>query len=64
MKTIHTTIVQGPKYRPINILLNRPPPDIDKKEETLPHSTRRKLSQLMTNKSCKQVEVNTDTVPL
>ena len=32
-------------------LLNRPPPDIDKKEETLPHSTRRKLSQLRTNKS-------------
>ena len=26
-------------------------PDIDKKEETLPHSTRRKLSQLRTNKS-------------
>ena len=37
--------------RPINKLLSRPPPDIDKKEETLPHSTRRKLSQLRTNKS-------------
>ena len=52
MKTIHTTIVQDHlSNRPINKLLNRPPPDIDKKEETLPHSTRRKLSQLRTNKS-------------
>ena len=52
MKTIHTTIVQDHlSNRPINRLLNRPPPDIDKKEETLPHSTRRKLSQLRTNKS-------------
>ena len=52
MKTIHTTIVQDHlNNRPINKLLNRPPPDIDKKEETLPHSTRRKLSQLRTNKS-------------
>ena len=52
MKTIHTTIVQDYlNNRPINKLLNRPPPDIDKKEETLPHSTRRKLSQLRTNKS-------------
>ena len=52
MKTIHTTIVQDHLInRPINKLLNRPPPDIDKKEETLPHSTRRKLSQLRTNKS-------------
>ena len=52
MKTIHTTIVQDHlNNRPINKLLNRPPPDIDKKEETLPHSTRRKLSQLLTNKS-------------
>ena len=30
MKTIHTTIVQD-HLRPINKLLNRPPPDIDKK---------------------------------
>ena len=52
MKTIHTTIVQDHlNNRPINKLLNRPPPDIDKKEETLPHSTRSKLSQLRTNKS-------------
>ena len=52
MKTIHTTIVQDHlNNRPINKLLNRPPPDIDKKEETLPLSTRRKLSQLRTNKS-------------
>ena len=52
MKTIHTTIVQDHlNNRPINKLLNRPPPDIDKKEETLPHSTRCKLSQLRTNKS-------------
>ena len=52
MKTIHTTIVQDHlSNRHINKLLNRPPPDIDKKEETLPHSTRRKLSQLRTNKS-------------
>ena len=52
MKTIHTTIVQDHlSNRPINKLLNRPPPDIDKKEETLPHSTRCKLSQLRTNKS-------------
>ena len=52
MKTIHTTIVQDHlSNRPINKLLNRPPPDIDKKKETLPHSTRRKLSQLRTNKS-------------
>ena len=52
MKTIHTTTVQDHlSNRPINKLLNRPPPDIDKKEETLPHSTRRKLSQLRTNKS-------------
>ena len=52
MKTIHTTIVQDHlSNRPINKLLNRPPPDIDKKEETLSHSTRRKLSQLRTNKS-------------
>ena len=52
MKTIHTTIVQDHlSNRPINKLLNRPPPDIDKKEETLPNSTRRKLSQLRTNKS-------------
>ena len=52
MKTIHTTIVQDHlNNRPINKLLNRPPPDIDKKEETLSHSTRRKLSQLRTNKS-------------
>ena len=52
MKTIHTTIVQDHlNNRPINKLLSRPPPDIDKKEETLPHSTRRKLSQLRTNKS-------------
>ena len=52
MKTIHTTIVQDHlNNRPINKLLNRPPPDIDKKEETLPHSTRRKLSKLRTNKS-------------
>ena len=52
MKTIHTTIVQDHlNNRPINKLLNRPPPDIDKTEETLPHSTRRKLSQLRTNKS-------------
>ena len=52
MKTIHTTIVQDHlSNRPINKLLNRPPPDIDKKEETLPHSTRRKLYQLSTNKS-------------
>ena len=52
MKTIHTTIIQDHlNNRPINKLLNRPPPDIDKKEETLPHSTRRKLSQLRTNKS-------------
>ena len=52
MKTIHTTIVQDHlNNRPINKLLNRPPPDIDKKEETVPHSTRRKLSQLRTNKS-------------
>ena len=52
MKTIHTTIVQDHlNNRPINKLLNRPPPEIDKKEETLPHSTRRKLSQLRTNKS-------------
>ena len=52
MKTIHTTIVQDHlNNRPINKLLNRPPPDIDKKEETLPHFTRRKLSQLRTNKS-------------
>ena len=52
MKTIHTTIVQDHlNNRPINKLLNRPPPDIDKREETLPHSTRRKLSQLRTNKS-------------
>ena len=37
MKTIHTTIVQDHlSNRPINKLLNRPPPDIDKKEETLP----------------------------
>ena len=44
MKTIHTTIVQDHlNNRPINKLLNRPPPDID--------STRRKLSQLRTNKS-------------
>ena len=35
----------------VDKLLNRPPPDIDKKEETLPHSTRRKLSKLRTNKS-------------
>ena len=52
MKTIHTTIVQDHlNNRLINKLLNRPPPDIDKKEETLPHSTRRKFSQLRTNKS-------------
>ena len=38
MKTIHTTIVQDHlNNRPINKLLNRPPPDIDKKEETLPY---------------------------
>ena len=52
METIHTTIAQDHlNNRPVNKLLNRPPPDIDKKEETLPHSTRRKLSQLRTNKS-------------
>ena len=52
MKTIHTTIVQDHlNNRPINKLLNRPPPDIDKKEETLRHSTQCKLSQLRTNKS-------------
>ena len=37
MKTIHTTIVQDHlNNRPINKLLNRPPPDIDKKEEPYP----------------------------
>ena len=36
MKTIHTTIVQDHiNNRPINKLLNRPPPDIDKKRGNL-----------------------------
>ena len=36
MKTIHTTIVQDHlSNRPINKLLNRPPPDIDKKRGNL-----------------------------
>ena len=45
-KTKDDIVTEGGNY-----ILNRPPPDIDKKEETLPHSTRRKLSQLRTNKS-------------
>ena len=49
--TTTTTVQDHLNNRPINKLLNRPLPDIDKKEETLPHSTRRKLSQLRTNKS-------------
>ena len=37
MKTIHTTIVQDHlNNRPINKLLNRPPPDIDKKRKPYP----------------------------
>ena len=52
LKTIHSIIVQTHlNNRPPNKLLNRPPPEIDKTEETLPHSTRRRLSQLRANKS-------------
>ena len=52
LKTIHSIIVQTHlNNRPPNKLLNRPPPKIDKTEETLPHSTRRRLSQLRANKS-------------
>ena len=52
LKTIHSIIVQTHlNNRPPNKLLYRPPPEIDKTEETLPHSTRRRLSQLRANKS-------------
>ena len=52
LKTIHSIIVQTHlNNRPPNKLLNRPPPEIDKTEETLPHSTRRRLSQLRAYKS-------------
>ena len=52
MKTIHTTIVQRHlRDRPNNKILDRPPPDIDKSEETLTRPTRRRLAQLRTNKS-------------
>ena len=52
LKTIHTTIVQRHlRDRPINKVLDRPPPDIDKSEATLTRPTRRHLAQLRTNKS-------------
>ena len=52
LKTIHTTIVQRHlRDRPNNKILDRPPPDIDKSEETLTRPTRRRLAQLRTNKS-------------
>ena len=53
LKTIHSIIVQTHLNNrpPNNKLLNRPPPEIDKTEETLPHSTRRRLSQLRADKS-------------
>ena len=52
LKTILSIIVQTHlNNRPPNKLLNRPPPEIDKTEETLLHSTRRRLSQLRANKS-------------
>ena len=52
LKTIHTTIVQRHlRDRPNNKLLDRPPPDIDKSEETLIRPTRRRLAQLRTDKS-------------
>ena len=52
LKTIHSIIVQTHlNNRPANKLFNRPPPEIDKTEETLPHSTRRRLPQLRADKS-------------
>ena len=52
LKTIHTTIVSDHlRDRPVNKILNRQAPDIDKDEETLPRQTRRRLAQLRTNKS-------------
>ena len=52
LKTIHSIIVQTHlNNRPPNKLSNRPPSEIDKIEETLPHSTRRRLSQQRADKS-------------
>ena len=50
--SVVTTIVQQHlRDRPNNKLLGRPPPDIDKSEETLARPTRRRLAQLRTEKS-------------
>ena len=52
IKDIHTSITQNYLHSiPDNRLLNRPPPDIDKSEDTLPRHIRRNLAQLRINKS-------------
>ena len=52
IKDIHTDITEDYlNARPNNKVLNRQPLDINKTEETLPRSTRRRLAQLRTNKS-------------
>ena len=52
MKYNHETIVQTVlQNRPYNSITNRPTPKIDESEQDLDRHTRRKLSQLRTNKS-------------
>ena len=52
LNTIHSIIAEKHlNNRPPNKLLNRPPPQIDKTEETLPRITRRRLSHLRADKS-------------
>ena len=52
MKNIHTNITSSYlESRPINKILNRQVPQINKNEETLPRKIRRNLAQLRTNKS-------------
>ena len=53
-KIIHTQAVQQHLSKtPPSELLNRPPPEIDKSETSLPRETRRTLAQLRANKSPK-----------
>ena len=46
LKTTHSIIVTTD-----STINKRPPPEIDKTEETLPHTTRRRLAQLRADKS-------------